>query len=112
MMRHEPNTRAKIDTSDARAHLEAAAALGFVLAAMANRPHTTMPTVLQLLSLLPLQHRTAQDAFVVIGHAGPEAKAHIEAKLRSEIGPAVSFAFSVGYASHLAWKVSASDDAW
>jgi hypothetical protein len=111
MTHHEQSARAKatIDTSDARAHLEAAAALGFVVAAMGNRRHATMPTILQLLALLPLSPRAAQDAFVLIGQSGSEAKTHIEAKLRSELGAAVSFAFSVGYGSHLAWRVTAAE---
>jgi len=46
-MRHEPDTRAKIDTADARAHLWAGAALGFVLRAMACRRPTPMPTGLR-----------------------------------------------------------------
>jgi len=101
MMHHEQSTRAQVDTSDARAHLDTAAALGFVIAAT---PQTTMPTVLQLLARLPLQHRTAREPFGLIGQAGPATQTFPTHRLRSELGPSVSLAFSVGYASHLAWK--------
>jgi hypothetical protein len=93
------------DTAGVREQLETAAGLGFVVASTAERrDRDTLRTIKQLLALLPLRNRTAQDALDLVGRGGSDASAQLEAKLDSELGPVVSRAFSGGLVSYVVWK--------